>query len=240
MLLTGMSSAETSKNIVSLLPLQEPHLLIMFRHIMRSYLDETDLTCILSASKIEEFDVATVLGVDLMHNDNALEYASRFGHLSVVKYLVEKGADMKAINRALMIACYRGHLPVTQYLVEQGADIHGHLLIRASECGHLSIVQYLLHKGANIHAMGGSALHKACQYGRLSVVKYLVEQGADMYSKYTSLAIASEVGHLSVVKYLVEQHHAPITKAGIDHALSCARRRINNPVVQYLKEKGAK
>ena len=50
-----------------------------------------------------------------------------------------------------------GHLEVVKYLVEQGADIHAHdydgpdaSLRMASENGHLDVVDYLISKGATL------------------------------------------------------------------------------------------
>ena len=55
-----------------------------------------------------------------------LHYAAYRGHLPVVQYLCEQGADKEARNRYEMTPLHgaepRGHLPVVQYLREQGAD----------------------------------------------------------------------------------------------------------------------
>ena len=56
-----------------------------------------------------------------------LHWAAYDGHLSVVLYLCEQGADKKATSGGdewtpLHYAAHKGHLPVVQYLCEQGAD----------------------------------------------------------------------------------------------------------------------
>jgi len=80
-------------------------------------------------------------------NDYVLRWASDNGHLEVVKFLIEQGADIHADDDAsLRWASYYGHLPVVQYLVEQGADIHADddgALSCASYNGHLLVVEYL-------------------------------------------------------------------------------------------------
>ena len=52
--------------------------------------------------------------------------AARKGHLPVVQYLCEQGADKEARDddgsTPLLWAALNGHLPVVQYLCEQGAD----------------------------------------------------------------------------------------------------------------------
>jgi len=54
------------------------HIKIVFKHVLRDYLNQSDYLSILSVSKIEEFDIAVLLGVDLRYgNDYAFRYASK-------------------------------------------------------------------------------------------------------------------------------------------------------------------
>ncbi len=93
------------------------------------------------------------------HNDDALRYSSRRGHLDIVRYLVELKPDGSNIHRhndeALRASSRNGHLDVVKYLVELKPD------------------------GANIHAMNDAALRFASRHGHLEVVKYLVELKPD-------------------------------------------------------------
>ena len=54
--------------------------------------------------------------------------AVRFGHIEIVKALIEKGALLEAPNRdgytPLFPAAEFNHLPVLRYLVEHGANIN--------------------------------------------------------------------------------------------------------------------
>jgi ankyrin repeat protein len=149
--------------------------------------------------------ISTVLQNDL---DKGLSLASEKGHLEVVKYLFENGADIHAKNdEALIWASMNGHLEVVKFLVKNGADIHSNedeALIYASTKGHLNIVKYLIGNGANIHVHDDYPLRLASSNGNLDFVKYLVENGADIYYNDEALKLALQNGHLEVVQYLIQ------------------------------------
>jgi len=118
------------------------------------------------------------------NNDSALRWAAFDGDLDVVKYLIDKGADIHANDdNALKQAASRGHLEVVKYLVEKGANIHADnndSLRWAASNGHLEVVKYLVEQGADIHAENEKALRWAVRNGHLEVIKYLIEAGADV------------------------------------------------------------
>jgi len=66
-------------------------------------------------------------GLD-MNNSTPLHFSSRYGHLSVVEYLVNQKADINAKDKndwtPLHYAVYNGHLSVVEYLVNHKADIN--------------------------------------------------------------------------------------------------------------------
>ncbi|MGI2029178.1 ankyrin repeat domain-containing protein [Endozoicomonas acroporae] len=80
--------------------------------------------------------------------------ACQGGHIDVVKYLVELGADVNVESRnfgsAIWTASDYGHLDTVMYLHQQGADIrysnpanNTDVLSIAEKMGHLDVVQYL-------------------------------------------------------------------------------------------------
>ncbi len=117
------------------------------------------------------------------NNDYALRLASQGGHLDIVKYLINAGADIHGNDDfALRWASNNGHLEVVKYLVElkpDGAKIHAfddYALRYSSRNGHLDIVKYLVElkpDGANIHANDDGALGWASINGHLEIVRYL-------------------------------------------------------------------
>jgi len=95
---------------------------------------------------------------DREYGVTALWLASKYGHLDVVKLLIEKGVWINQPTNdgrgPLCVASQYGHLDVVKYLIENGADIdqpniHGATpLSGASEYGHLDVAKYLKKKGA--------------------------------------------------------------------------------------------
>ena len=61
-----------------------------------------------------------------MYGFSPIWIAAQYGHLVLVKYLVEHGADvnMAIFNgaTAVSVAAEKGHVAVIRYLLEQGAD----------------------------------------------------------------------------------------------------------------------
>ena len=86
-----------------------------------------------------------------------LEEAAVMGHLDIVQFLVDKGAND---DKTLLYAAGHGNLGVVCYLVEQGFDkeakdsIDQTALIRAAYQGHLDVVRYLVEEGAEKEAKG--------------------------------------------------------------------------------------
>ena len=148
------------------------------------------------------------VGADIhAENDEAIRWASLYGHIEVVKYLVSIGADIHANNNyAIRLASKHGHLEVVKYLVSIGADIHAdndYAIRYASEKGYLEVVKYLVSIGADIHALNDEAIRYASLNGHLEIVKYLVSLGADIHADNDyAIRYASLNGHLEIVKYL--------------------------------------
>lgn len=93
---------------------------------------------------VKALELAIQHGADIHGFDNRpLRMASMNGHLPVVQYLVEHGADAKN-NEALFWASRNGHLPIVQFLVQHGATDPSRLaLYTASNKGHVDVVQFL-------------------------------------------------------------------------------------------------
>lgn len=148
--------------------------------------------------------------------------AAEYGHLNILKWLVEQGEDAGHTNKkgytVLQVAAQNGHLNVIQWLVEQGSDIQQtddydrNLVGLAAKSGHLDVIKWLHQKGCDIHHCNGSdqnAFLFAAKAGELEVMKWLAEQGSDIQHTTTwdanALTYAAEYGHLDVAEWLIEK-----------------------------------
>ena len=105
-----------------------------------------------------------------------LIYQSNDGRVDIVKYLLEKGADVNAKNNNGYTALHCARtFQVAKTLVEHGADIEAVSndfytrtpLILQSTLGNVDIVKYLLSVGANKKyktLLGKTAYDVACEF----------------------------------------------------------------------------
>lgn len=191
----------------------------------------------------------------------ALHKAAEKGDITVVKLLLQKGANAKAVNKGfnksvLDIAARHGHLDVMKLLLEKGADPKAFtpfykesVLHEAAGSRNVEAVKLLLEKGADAKAVddsGTSILHKAADTGTAETVKLLLEKGADAKatnkSGYTCLHYAAGQGNLQIVKLLLEKGANPkaVTKRSISvlHEAACSLKA-NVEVVKLLLDRGA-
>ncbi|KAF5855664.1 hypothetical protein ETB97_008825 [Aspergillus alliaceus] len=163
------------------------------------------------------------IGVACVRNP-FLEYATRNGHESAVKLLLDQGAQ------------------------PDSSDTYGQTpLSCAAQEGHESVVKLLLYQGAQPDSSderGQTPLSYAAEKGHESVVKLLLYQGAQPNSSdkrgRTPLSYAAQKGHESVVKLLLYPSAQPDStdKRGWT-PLSCAARGVYKAVVKLLPDQGA-
>lgn len=112
-------------------------------------------------------------------------WVAKMGYLDVMKYLVEKGADVRCRNdEPLKVAAGSGHIPMIEYLltihkisIHVGADAP---LRRAAMSGHTLMVKWLWLHDADITTVENEALRFSVLTKDLDLVKFLLDAGADL------------------------------------------------------------
>lgn len=115
------------------------------------------------------------------------------GHVEIVEYLVNNGADVEIANRhghtCLMIACYKGHFRIAKFLIETcKADVN-----RKS-------------------VKGNTALHDCAESGSIQIMELLLSKDAKMTSDsygVTPLIAAALTGHSQIVELIIS--NPPLT-----------------------------
>jgi len=123
--------------------------------------------------------------------------ACQEGHIAIVKYLVDHGANLNREDydgwTPLYFACKKEYIIIVKYLVDHGANINkenskdGNPLSIACQVGNMTIVKYLVEHGANINREtndGKTPLYFAFQRGQKDIIEYLVNRGAHINKKF--------------------------------------------------------
>ncbi|KAJ7108251.1 ankyrin repeat-containing domain protein [Mycena epipterygia] len=173
--------------------------------------------------------------------------------IDMARYLLVHGMDAKSKTSALCAAAFYGHLEMVKLLVESGADpnveggMHGTALRSAAYNGSVPVVQHLIEHGADVNTRGKqhvTALHAAASAGEVSVVQLLIDKGAKVNAqstKYgTALQAAALAGEQEVVQLLLTMG-ANVNAHGGEYgtALQAAVRKRNEPLIQFLIGIGA-
>lgn len=124
---------------------------------------------------------------------------------------------------ALTLACYKGHLDMVRFLLEAGADqehktdeMHT-ALMEASMDGHVEVARLLLDSGAQVNMPTDSfesPLTLAACGGHVDLAMLLIERGANIEEVndegYTPLMEASREGHEEMAALLLSQGESPM------------------------------
>ncbi|XP_052760903.1 ankyrin repeat domain-containing protein 17-like isoform X2 [Mya arenaria] len=226
--------------------------------------NENGHTPLMEAASAGHVGVAAILlnngaGINTHSNEfkeSALTLACYKGHLEMVKFLLEAGADQEhktdEMHTALMEASMDGHVEVARLLLDSGAQVNMPAdsfespLTLAACGGHVELANLLIERGANLEEVndeGYTPLMEAAREGHEEMVALLLAHDADINAQTeetqeTALTLACCGGFLDVADFLIS--------AGADIELGCstplmeAAQEGHLELVKYLLKYNAK
>jgi ankyrin repeat protein len=186
-----------------------------------------------------------------------LMWAANAGSQSLVKLLLDKGADIEArddLDRAALLSTF--DTAVLRLRLERGADVNARgpkgttaLMDVSQDPNGEDNVRLLLRHGAKIdepepRGEGFTPLIAAIELQREGNIKALLEHHANVTARgtrgHTPFTMACDVGMLDLVKLLLEKG-VGIDDKGVSGVagLSCACSNGHEAVVRFLVERGA-
>lgn len=180
--------------------------------------------------------------------------ASYPGTVELVRFLLSKGADLKAKDRsgdhALLYAARTADVDVVRVLVEAGIGVNepsdggGPALTAAVGRPYLPTIDYLIAKGARA---GPAALARSADWLDAARIKKLLTLGADVnaitstFRRTPLIHVASSEGsNAATLRLLLENGADPnIADADGETALDWAMHRLDEAKIRVLKEYGA-
>ncbi len=140
--------------------------------------------------------------------NTSLGLAASHGHLPLIEYLLNAGADINAANNqgqtALHLAVANGHQPIVEFLAKRDVSLDSKSVKLAAEFGFLEILKFLLSEGAPLESkrlIGTVALNVAAEEGHLEIVKYLLEK--EESDDILTIFHAAKGGDYDTLQYLL-------------------------------------
>jgi len=189
------------------------------------------------------FDVNVLKAGERGSHSTPMHGAAAYGHPEMVKYLIDKGADVNIANdfgyTPILGAASGGNVEGIQYLIDAGADINtklpnGESLIHmAARGGNVEVLKMLVDNGVDINQktdFGRIPLINAIYSEQLEAIKYLVEHGANLNNRNNNGATVMHAAmyrdSIEVVEYLIKKG------APVDETENNGNRPINIAVMQ--------
>lgn len=175
-------------------------------------------------------------------------------HISIIKDLLARGADINTNGWAIQWAARKGQLDFLEFLIQNGVDVDlgcPNALIYATMNGHIDILRRFLEAGVDVNAWGVEVLKQAARKGYIDIVKLFLEEDIDLnsggefhhgkfYDDTSPLHDASRCGRVEIAQLLIEKG-ANVDLHGEEHGgpLLMAISNGHTKTVQLLLDNGA-
>ena len=160
----------------------------------------------------------------LLNGEGGFWRKTKWGSLSEIRELVDRGADVNAFLPGGLVGKLRGQTA---------------LRVEIENARRINVVEFLLKRGADV-----ALLHVAIRRTGPEITKLLLDYGADVDAKddrgEPALYTAAREGKLPLVKLLLEHGADPNIKGGIvGNALTVAIMKGLNKIAETLLDHGA-
>jgi ankyrin repeat protein len=188
-----------------------------------------------------------------------LHFAILRQNLEIVKYLIERGADINLCTREgrnrspLHLAVLSGNLEILDCLIEAGANLNAQdrngrtVVHNAVASNNTALALHLVEKGADVNIPDferQTPLHLSVLHNNVICAKHFVKFGAiincQIRKNITALSVAIMLGRIHIVNILVENGADINLRDDFGNtALHFAIRKGDPVIIHYLIDRGA-
>ena len=195
-----------------------------------------------------------------------LFFAAGTGHLDILSYLFEQGANVNASSSSddfwstpLIVALITGHIDAFTFLIDKGADVNlqdhqGYTALHhAVKSENFDALSCLVHNGADVNLFTSyehsTPLMLACQsdFLNMDAINFLLNKGADVnlqdHKGYTALHHAVKSENFDALSCLVHNGADVNLFTSYEHStplmLACQSDFLNMDAINFLLNKGA-
>jgi len=156
---------------------------------------------------------------------SAIHWACNRGHLNVVHYLVQHGANINMGGdynfTPLLEAVVEGHLEITKVLTEWGADLNARTeenpetaLLIAIVLNHSEIAEYLIQAGSDVTYSGNNLscfdiVASSIIDGSSKITKMLVLAGANLSCDHIAQLCNTEYFDVELLSWMMNEKQTP-------------------------------
>lgn len=125
------------------------------------------------------FTIDRLLGQNFSVNEEVLRAVGESGSIPIAQIFIDHGYLHAEDDALLASAASAGHLELVNFLIQAGANLHD-ILPSAVAGGNMDVVRLLVEQGVNIHENNEDALQTAIAEKNREMIRFLVQRGANI------------------------------------------------------------
>lgn len=175
-------------------------------------------------------------------NGILIVYFSFIGPLDLIKYFIEKGADINGRGgAALLCAVYNDCTEIAKFLIESKIIIHPNVLFQAVSKNNLEIIKFLVENNEELKVEKELLITQAIDQNNLEIIKYFYNHEHHSNHLFDFVIFSTEKGNLDIIKYFLEklEPNSEEFNGVINQVLVEGKRFYHNNIVRFALENGA-